>query len=60
VAGSTESSKEEKSVPAAESSKVTLTIDINSLALAVHTLGMDQFVVLECHILCNVFLILLS
>ena len=52
VTGSTKGGKEEQRVPATLSSKVTLAIDISAVANAIHTLSMDQLVVLECHILC--------
>ena len=50
VAGYSEGGKEEKRVETTGGSEVALAENISTLAYAIYTLSMDEFIVLECHI----------
>ena len=50
VAGDAEGGKEEKRVETTGGSEVALAEDVSALAHAIHTLSVDKFVILECHI----------
>jgi len=50
VSSNTEGKEEEKRVETTGGSEVALAENISTLAYTIYTLSMDEFVVLECHI----------
>ena len=50
MSSNTEGKEEEKRVEATCGSEVALAEDVSTLAHTIHTLSVDQFIVLECHI----------
>jgi hypothetical protein len=51
IACRAESCRVEERVPATDGVEHTLSVDVGAEALAVHTLGVDQLVVLENHLI---------